>query len=238
MDELAELREQVKAEREARLKLERELEEEREARRALEAKVRELQFKVEIDADTGLLNKHAFMDRIEREKGRMEFMRRLEDEWFGKHPHSRRPRLSPVEQSLAVVMIDADRLKYVNDTFGHKKGDELLKAIADAMRRAIRPDDEAARLGGDEFALLLRKADVRIARKVCRRLLTILAHERLAVPDAEIEIHSSVGAAVYQIGTSTSIEDVIRAADLEMYTYKQRRRSGLPSPVTVRKFLP
>src|SRR5205807_1329416 len=81
---------------------------------------------------------------------------------------------APSEASVALLVIDLDRFKEVNDTFGHQYGDLLLQQIGPRLSDALQPEDTIARLGGDEFAVLLADADAVRAEQVARKLLAAL----------------------------------------------------------------
>ena len=125
--------------------------------------------------------------------------------------------------STAVLYLDLDRFKTVNDTWGHGAGDELLAAFSRRLEGAIRSQDLAARLGGDEFAVLVRDADVETAVGVARRMLDAI--EGTYILDCgDIACHVSVGIAVGAAGTATG-EDLIRNADIAMYSVKRSERA-------------
>jgi diguanylate cyclase (GGDEF)-like protein len=125
--------------------------------------------------------------------------------------------------SVAVLYLDLDRFKTVNDTWGHSAGDELLAEFSRRLAGAIRPQDLAARIGGDEFAVLVRDVDVEGAVVVARRMLDTI-DGTYALSCGDVACHVSVGIAVGVAGT-TSGEDVIRNADIAMYSVKQSERS-------------
>jgi diguanylate cyclase (GGDEF)-like protein len=117
----------------------------------------------------------------------------------------------------AVVMIDLDKFKTVNDTFGHAAGDEVLKQVAHRLRDAVRYTDVAARLGGDEFAVLLaRVADQAAAERVALRM-----HERLCEPlgigGREVAIGASLGLILLDRDTAP---DALHTADRAMFDAK------------------
>jgi diguanylate cyclase (GGDEF)-like protein len=125
--------------------------------------------------------------------------------------------------SVAVLYLDLDRFKTVNDTWGHSAGDELLSEFSRRLAGAIRPQDLAARIGGDEFAVLVRDVDAGGAVVVARRMLdTIDGTYTLSCGD--VACHVSVGIAVGGPST-TSGEDIIRNADIAMYSVKRSERS-------------
>ena len=124
----------------------------------------------------------------------------------------------------AVVMIDLDRFKAVNDTLGHAAGDEVLKQVAHRLRGAIRYTDVAARRGGDEFAVLLSSvADAAAAERVAKRM-----HERICEPmvigGEEVTIGASLGVTILDEFTAT---DALETADRAMYGVKRTGRGGV-----------
>jgi diguanylate cyclase (GGDEF)-like protein len=122
-------------------------------------------------------------------------------------------------QGFAVIFIDFDRFKLINDSLGHAAGDEFLVGVAQRLRDALRPDDVVARLGGDEFAVLLQRIDHEAGViAMAERLLKVL---RLPLDVAGTELTSSAS-----LGITTSVigyerpEDVLRDADIAMYRAK------------------
>ncbi len=125
--------------------------------------------------------------------------------------------------SVAVLYLDLDRFKTVNDTWGHRAGDALLSEFSRRLAGAIRPQDLAARIGGDEFAVLVRDVDAAGAVVVARRMLDTI-DGTYALNCGDVACHVSVGIAVSGAGT-TSGEDIIRNADIAMYSVKRSERS-------------
>ena len=125
--------------------------------------------------------------------------------------------------STAVLYLDLDRFKTVNDTWGHSAGDELLVEFSHRLGEAIRTQDLAARLGGDEFAVLVRDVGAEDAVVVARRMLDAIdGTYRLGCGD--VACHVSVGIAVGRADL-TSGEDLIRNADIAMYSVKRSERA-------------
>ncbi|HZT53812.1 MAG TPA: EAL domain-containing protein, partial [Gaiellaceae bacterium] len=148
------------------------------------------------DPLTGLPNRRHLLEALEHELGR------------GSGP-------------TAILYLDLDRFKTVNDTWGHSVGDELLVAFARRLDAARRGHDLAARIGGDEFALLVRGADERAAVATAGRLLSGLEGP-YALSCGELACRASLGIAVSRSGTSA--DDLLRNADIAMYSVKRSDR--------------
>ncbi|WP_306751927.1 bifunctional diguanylate cyclase/phosphodiesterase [Paracoccus actinidiae] len=122
---------------------------------------------------------------------------------------------------VAVLIIDLDHFKYVNDTLGHTGGDDLLKIVSRRISGAIREYDTAARLGGDEFAVILSDVRSRDGIDACvRRLRTALAHPT-RIEDHPISITASFGIACFPDDADDS-DDLLRRADLALYKAKEQ----------------
>ena len=155
------------------------------------------------DPLTGLPNRALFIDRLD-------------------HVLVRATRRT--EQYFAVLFLDLDRFKVVNDSLGHLKGDQLLVAIAHRLRLCVRPDDTVARLGGDEFTILLEDlnhpAD---ATRVASRILEAL-NDPVDLDGVDIYTSASIGIALGSTDYEKSI-DLLRDADAAMYYAKSLGRS-------------
>jgi diguanylate cyclase (GGDEF)-like protein len=119
----------------------------------------------------------------------------------------------------AVLFLDLDDFKHVNDSYGHQAGDQLLKAVGERIATSIRPLDIPARLGGDEFAVLARGAREEDAERIAQRLVDALA-DPYYVEGHTLVVHASVGLAFGTSGGSAT--EVLRNADVAMYAAKQR----------------
>jgi len=119
---------------------------------------------------------------------------------------------------LAVVFIDLDHFKQINDTQGHLAGDALLRAVAERLQDGARASDMAARLGGDEFVLLLTHCDTRQAAVTAERLLAAIA-QPVAVGGAALYPRASVGIAMFP-DDGDDTEALLHCADLAMYRAK------------------
>jgi diguanylate cyclase (GGDEF)-like protein/PAS domain S-box-containing protein len=126
---------------------------------------------------------------------------------------------------LAVLFIDLDRFKNVNDTLGHQVGDELLKHVAGALSGCVRDGDTLARLGGDEFIVLLEDVDgERGARLVAEKLMRLF-EQPVPVSSYELFVTGSVGISLFP-QDGTDLNHLIRNADVAMYQAKARGRNG------------
>lgn len=123
----------------------------------------------------------------------------------------------------AVLMADMDRLKHINDTWGHEAGNGAIRAVAEAIRRAIRASDVAARYGGDEFTVLLPGATPEVAESVAQRVRATVYQSLFQAGGRLQRITVSVGAGCYP-RDGTAPEAVLAAADKRMYRDKQLRR--------------
>ena len=143
--------------------------------------------------------------------------RRYFDEYLGLLARRRR-----AEDRVGVLMIDIDRFKKLNDTFGHGVGDHVLRDVAQAIARAVREDDVPARFGGEEFAVLLKNPSPEIALEVgerVRRSVGSLDLRKLGVPGVSV----SVGVAVAQ-SPEVPLDVVIEEADRALYRAKRSGR--------------
>ncbi|MFL6240323.1 MAG: putative bifunctional diguanylate cyclase/phosphodiesterase [Actinomycetes bacterium] len=125
---------------------------------------------------------------------------------------------------IAVLMVDLDRFKEINDALGHAAGDKLLAEIGPRLAGAVRSGDLFARLGGDEFAAVLGGANANVAIDVAQRLLNVL-EEPVEVDGVRFNVDASVGIAVIHASECEDISTLFRQADIAMYTAK-RERSG------------
>jgi diguanylate cyclase (GGDEF)-like protein/PAS domain S-box-containing protein len=119
---------------------------------------------------------------------------------------------------VAVLFLDIDDFKMVNDSLGHVAGDELLCAVARRIVACIRPSDTAARFGGDEFAVLLEDTPLDEAQRIADRVLHAM-REPFTVREREMYVSASIGIAVSGVGPADPIE-LLRDADVAMYAAK------------------
>jgi diguanylate cyclase (GGDEF)-like protein/PAS domain S-box-containing protein len=149
------------------------------------------------DALTGLANYREFVDTLEREVRRSERSNR----------------------SFAVLLLDLDELKLINDRFGHLAGNRALKRLSDVMKEQCRATDLAARYGGDEFAVLLIDSDPGMARHIASRVQTALKNST-----EQPALSVSIGVSVYP-DNGRAAHELLEAADRELYQSKRNSRA-------------
>jgi diguanylate cyclase (GGDEF)-like protein/PAS domain S-box-containing protein len=166
-----------------------------------------LEYLIDHDFLTGLFNRRRFQQELSHEA----------------------ERVSRYGGNGAVLMIDLDHFKDVNDAFGHKAGDDLLKGIAGALKHRVRQTDLVARVGGDEFAMLLPEADADQAQIVADGIVKALGREVAVVGERAIHVTASVGVALFD---GLGAAELLEFADLAMYDAKQggRNRIAVYSP--------
>jgi len=149
------------------------------------------------DALTGLPNRQLFYDRLGQAMG-----------------HSRRE-----GESVAVLFLDLDDFKLLNDSLGHDVGDRLLKTVAERVQACIRESDTAARLGGDEFTFILYGVEpLEFPSAVAQKILDAVA-EPVAFEDHQLFVTGSIGISVFP-ADGDDIETIVRNADMAMYRAK------------------
>ncbi|MEV4112975.1 GGDEF domain-containing protein [Nonomuraea sp. NPDC049695] len=132
--------------------------------------------------------------------------------------------------TLAVLIIDIDHFKRVNDAHGHLVGDQVLVGVASTLRTQLRDYDVVGRFGGEEFVVLLPGADGREARQVAERLRARIGHMAIPVDDNLIRVTISAGVALMSIHGDDLI-DLLAAADLALYRAKELGRDRVCIPV-------
>ena len=129
-------------------------------------------------------------------------------------------------QPLAILIFDIDHFKQVNDTYGHDRGDLVLKRVADASKRSLRKADRIGRIGGEEFMVVLSQTERRQAELVGTRIQAELAGESWNDVDAALSVTVSIGIALAG-PADTDVADVIRKADLALYQAKNNGRNRI-----------
>ncbi len=156
------------------------------------------------DALTGLPNRQLFQDRL----------------------HQALAQAGRQQRPLAVVYLDVDRFKHINDTLGHSTGDALLRQAAARLQACVRASDTVARLGGDEFTLLLTDlAEPADAMRVARKVIEAM-HEPLVVGERELFVTVSLGISLFP-DDAESAESLMVNADVAMYRAKELGRDNV-----------
>ena len=126
---------------------------------------------------------------------------------------------------LAVVFVDLDRFKFINDGLGHHVGDELLRAMAQRLRSSVRDSDTVARIGGDEFVLLIDgQGDADAVALVLERMLSAIS-QPWTIPQGDFNVTCSIGVALYPDDGATA-ETLLKHADQAMYRAKEKGRNN------------
>jgi diguanylate cyclase (GGDEF)-like protein len=176
-------------------------------------RMQELQRQASLDPLTGLKNRRRFEEdlRVAMARGRRE------------------------RTTGAVLMLDLDHFKQVNDLHGHPAGDRTIKEIAGVLRQRSRESDSLARLGGDEFAIVLPSCSPAEARMMADSIAAAIRDHQPARGDIE-PITVSVGVAMFGEDPRTSVESVVSEADTAMYAAKDGGRDGVRvfDPIAVR----
>ena len=166
-------------------------------RKRFEAEIQRLAY---YDALTGLANRRLLRDRV---KQALAMARRH-------------------QSSMALLYLDLDRFKAVNDTLGHDAGDELLKEVAKRLQSSIRDSDTLARLGGDEFAILLSETRAEDDAVVVARRIVESLQQSVWVQQHPVHIGTSVGISVFP-QDGTTYEELTKHADIAMYRAKAEK---------------
>ena len=167
----------------------------------------QLQYLADHDPLTGLFNRRRFEDELARE---LATARRY-------------------TTGGAVLALDLDNFKYVNDTLGHAAGDALLTSVAELLRGPLRESDTLARIGGDEFALILTHADETTARSVATRILdSVREHATVTTHKGTRRTSASIGIALFgEVADGITSEELLVEADIAMYDAKEAGRDQL-----------
>jgi diguanylate cyclase (GGDEF)-like protein/PAS domain S-box-containing protein len=159
------------------------------------------------DSLTGLLNRRRFDEKLQRELGRL----------------ARQP-----DGHAGLLLLDVDRFKLINDSLGHRAGDDVLCAVAQTLSRRLRDTDVIARLGGDEFAALLFDLhDARDARQIATDVAAAIRSQSILTVGGAANVTVSIGVVVLDQTTSEREIDTLIAADNAMYRAKRAGRNRI-----------
>jgi diguanylate cyclase (GGDEF)-like protein len=168
----------------------------------LENQIQHSQYLALHDDLTGLPNRRLFQDRLDMAIARCQRSR----------------------GQLALLLIDLDHFKHVNDTFGHHAGDEVLRRVSSAFLTRLRRSDTLARTGGDEFSLILEEPDQAASAEMVAESLHALLREPIHYEGNMLTISASIGIAYYPQDAST-LDGLCIVADDRMYRAKDQSRS-------------
>lgn len=154
------------------------------------------------DALTGLANRHLFFDRLRQAIGQAK-----------RHNYK-----------LAILFIDLDGFKKINDNYGHSTGDKVLKKISRRMRQCLRDEDTVSRIGGDEFAIVLNEVkDTSLTTNITTKIINII-NKPLNITEDDISVGASIGISVYP-ENDLSPEKLLKQADIAMYISKDNGKN-------------
>lgn len=171
-----------------------------------------LEYRAHHDPVTGLPNRHLLGHRLE--------------EAVAQARRAGRP--------FALIFIDVDRFKRINDTFGHEAGDRVLQLVGERLMNCVRAEDTVARYGGDEFVLLLHEEPECVDTEVVRRRILHALAQPIVVDHRQVNISCSIGISVYP-RDGRDVSSLCKHADAAMYNNKPRDatlpRVGSPQPL-------
>ena len=174
----------------------------------------------DLRANNQLLQKLAQTDPLTELHNRRHMMETLEAEF---------DRSSRIGSPFALLMVDLDHFKQVNDSYGHQLGDKVLQSIAWEIKDSLRQYDSAARFGGEEFALLLPETALKGANLVAERLRQSINDIEFAGPLSGLKMTVSIGIATIPSDNVRSVSDLIRLADDALYAAKHNGRNRVES---------
>jgi diguanylate cyclase (GGDEF)-like protein len=166
---------------------------------ALSIHRRDLHRMAQTDSMTGLLNRRAFEEILARELVRS----------------------NQIGKSLAVLLVDIDRFKHVNDRWGHQAGDEVIRRVGDSLRKSMRPSDALSRFGGEEFMILLRDVNTEQSSEIAGRLREEIAD--LTELPGEVRLTVSIGVAASH--PFDVPQELLRRCDEALYRSKRGGRN-------------
>ncbi len=173
----------------------------------LQEELERLRTLVYFDELTGLLNRRGFMEEAEREFQLVS---------FGKTELERR---TGFEIPFAIIFLDLDNFKSINDTYGHQGGDEALKTAATVLKQQLRDGDLLGRWGGEEFVVAVLGANQERTLAIAEKLRKSIEQANVTVAGGRIPLTASIGVASYR--NTGTLQDLIDVADKAMYQAKE-----------------
>ena len=131
-------------------------------------------------------------------------------------------RVRRTQKPLAVLFMDLDGFKAINDAHGHAMGDELLRVIAKRLAKTVRETDYIARWAGDEFVLLLEGSECTAIEQLAKKLVQVV-EEPMTAGNAALNVSVSIGVAMYLPASAETANELLKRADVAMY---EAKRSG------------
>lgn len=129
-------------------------------------------------------------------------------------------------RSVCLLLIDLDGFKFINDTYGHPFGDEVLRTTAQLLKQQVRRNDYVARLAGDEFAMVLKNTSLENATRIAQKLHTQISQTRVPLPVGSMQLQSSIGVAAAPTH-GRNAQDLVSAADVALYHSKRGGRNRI-----------
>lgn len=133
------------------------------------------------------------------------------------------PRARRHGRDLALLMLDIDHFKNINDTYGHLTGDSVLRSLAALLQKRLRPNDKLGRYGGEEFCALLPETNLQSAAKIAEELRALIAAHAFVAEESELRVTISIGAATLAAGMQP--DDLYKSADEQLYRAKRSGRN-------------
>jgi diguanylate cyclase (GGDEF)-like protein len=158
----------------------------------------------ELDTLTGISNRRALYQRFENLRSNM-----------------------TDEENLCLLMLDVDFFKKVNDVYGHIKGDEVLKKIAERLSERFRKSDTVARYGGEEFCVLLSGIQLNVGINLARNLREDIANQTFSSDSENFNVTISIGIATFDRNRHSSLDSFISDADAALYAAKNSGRNTI-----------
>jgi len=132
----------------------------------------------------------------------------------------------PKNMPVCLLLIDLDGFKFINDTYGHPFGDEVLRTTAQLLKQQVRRNDYIARLAGDEFAMVLKNTDIENATRIAQKLHDRISDTRIPLPVGHMQLQSSMGVAEAPTHGANA-QDLVSAADVALYHSKRGGRNRI-----------
>jgi len=195
--------EEMKILKEENLKFRKKIEEENKKVQKLQEKLEIVETEANTDYLTGLYNRRAFMN----------ILNNLFNDF------------KELNNKFSVILLDIDDFKKINDTYGHDVGDEVIKDIADVLRKYLRPEDIPARIGGEEFAVLITNADRDVAISVAERLRNVMENRHLFIDENTIIDYTASFGVASMDKDIDSPSELLKVADNNLYRAKKEGKN-------------